>query len=195
MWDYVPTRFLPCRRRGDAASVGCGRNGWDRVDPSPRDQQSDTCWIRGISELDERLTFRHVASQEAPDRHRTVNAPSGDRSSSDGRCKLIKSDKDRTADLHRNSGARDRIIMIVQPAVNHDRTAQTKRGRTLRSSRDRAAIAARSSRDRGAIEPRSYDFRGGIALTWLDADRRRPKTTIESRSWPDRGSIVVRSWR
>ena len=71
----------------------------DRVDRSPRDQQSNTCSIRGVSEDDERLTFRHVASQGAPDLHRTVNTPSGDRSPSDGRCKLIKIDRDRTAYL------------------------------------------------------------------------------------------------
>ena len=40
VWDYVPTRFLFCRTRGSARRAGCGRNGRDRVDPSPRDHRS-----------------------------------------------------------------------------------------------------------------------------------------------------------
>ena len=42
VWDYVPTRFLPCRTRGDTIGVGSSRLGSqsvDRVDPSPRDRQ------------------------------------------------------------------------------------------------------------------------------------------------------------
>ena len=103
----------------------------------------------------------------------------------------------RTADLPRNSGARDRLITIVHPAfLSSDDADKTRKNLRIavRSSRDRAAIAARSSRDRGAIEPRSYAFWREIASTGSNEDWRRPRTTIEARSWPDRGPIVVRSW-
>ena len=35
-----PTRFLPCRTRGDMAGAGCSQDGGDRVDPSQRDHSS-----------------------------------------------------------------------------------------------------------------------------------------------------------
>ena len=38
-----PHDFLFCRRRGNAMSIGCRRNGRDRVDPSPRDLHQNTC--------------------------------------------------------------------------------------------------------------------------------------------------------
>ena len=136
-----------------------------------------------------------MAAQEAPDRHRTVNAPASDRSSSDGRCKLIESDKDRTADLHRNSGARDRIIRIVQPAVNHDRTAQNIRGGTPRSRPDRTAIAERSSRNRDSFraEPLPRSSEGSFGGSRSRSSHNRGP--IAARSWSDRGAIVVRSRR
>ena len=90
--------------------------------------KSSTCSIGGVSKDDERLTFKHVASREAPDLqqklrprdcdptatvkrdpllfvetpgalhlHRTVDASSGGRSPSNGRCKWIKTNKDRMA--------------------------------------------------------------------------------------------------
>ena len=130
-----------------------------------------------------------MAAQEAPDRHRTVNATAGDRSSSDGRCKLIESDKDRTADLHRNSGARNRIIRIVQPAVNHDRTAQNIRGGTPRSRPDRTAIAEQSSRDRDSFraEPLPRFSEGSFGGSRSRSSYNRGP--IAARSWPDRGLI------
>ena len=47
--------------------------------------------------------------------------------------------------------------------------------------------------DRGAIEPRSYSFRRGFISTRSDSSRPRSRTTIDGRSWPDRGPIVPRS--
>ena len=43
--------------------------GVDHVDPSPRDRNQNTCVKEGLSELDERLTLRHVVSRGAPDLH------------------------------------------------------------------------------------------------------------------------------
>ena len=63
----------------------------------------------------------------------------------------------RTADLHRDRGARDPLIVIVHPAVLSSDGAD-KTGKNPR-------IAVRSSRDRGVIEPRSYVFCGGIFPT------------------------------
>ena len=56
----------------------------------------------------------------------------------------------RTADLHRDRGARDPLIAIVHPAVLSSDGAD-KTGKNPR-------IAVRSSRDRGAIEPAIIRF-------------------------------------
>ena len=58
-----------------------------------------------------------------------------------------------------------------------------------------STIAVQSNRDRGAIEPRSWKFRRGIAYTGSDGGRLLTSTTIDARSWRDRGAIVARSWR
>ena len=52
MWDYVPTRLysagdVDARRASDPLT-----DGYDRVDPSPRDQQSTTCAITHLSDVD-----------------------------------------------------------------------------------------------------------------------------------------------
>ena len=52
MWDYVPTRFysagdVDARRASDLLT-----DGYDRVDPSPRDHQSTTCAITHLSDVD-----------------------------------------------------------------------------------------------------------------------------------------------
>ena len=39
VWDIVPTRSYLCRTRGNLPDVGCYQDGYDRVDPSPRDHQ------------------------------------------------------------------------------------------------------------------------------------------------------------
>ena len=77
------------------------------------------------------------------------------------------------SDLHQKRRPHDR-----------DRTARTIRGRTPRSRSDRTAITKRSSRDRASClvesPPRSsYDSCWSI------------NTTIDARSWPDRGAIVL----
>ena len=43
MWDYVPTRFTFCRRRGRTAGVEFHQDNGDRVDLSPHDWQLGTC--------------------------------------------------------------------------------------------------------------------------------------------------------
>ena len=69
-------------------------------------------------------------------------------------------------------------------SADRHRTVQRRCGRTLRSSRDR-----------GAIEPRSHAFCRGIDSTRADDDRWSSRITIDARSRPDRGAIVVRSWQ
>ena len=53
-----------------------------------------------------------------------------------------------------------------------------------------STIAVRSNRDRGAIEPRSGSLREAIVSKRSENDRRLTRTSIEARSWPDRGPIV-----
>ena len=55
-----------------------------------------------------------------------------------------------------------------------------------------STIAVRLNCDRGAMEPRSWSVRRGIASTGSDGDIWRIKTTIDTRSWPDR--VTARSW-
>ena len=43
VWKYVPHISYVCRMRGGPPDVGCDQNGYDRVDPSPRDHQISTC--------------------------------------------------------------------------------------------------------------------------------------------------------
>ena len=52
VWDYVPTRFysagdVDARRASDLIT-----DGYDRVDPSPRDHQSSTCANTHLSDVD-----------------------------------------------------------------------------------------------------------------------------------------------
>ena len=54
VWDYVPTRFnsagdVDTRRASDVLT-----DGYDRVDPSPRDHQSNTCAITHLSDVDQK---------------------------------------------------------------------------------------------------------------------------------------------
>ena len=52
VWDYVPTRFysagdVDTRRASDLLT-----DGYDRVDPSPRDHQFNTCAKTHLSDVD-----------------------------------------------------------------------------------------------------------------------------------------------
>ena len=90
------------------------------------------------------------------------------------------------ASRSRRTGS-DQLRSSIQ--LEHHRTAQTMQGRSPRSRSDRAAIEPRSRRDRAAITRLLPQNRPYLI-------RRRPRTTIEPRSWPDRGSIVVlKSWK
>ena len=122
------------------------------------------------------LTERHVASRGATI---VIN----------GHIARSRSDGHDEADLLLILTTRG-LLWNVQSPSSRDlhRMARTIHGRTPRSRSDRTAIAARSSRDRGSFvvksPPRS-----------LDGGRWSINTTIDVRSWPDRGVIVARSWR
>ena len=98
-------------------------------------------------------------------------------------------------DRSRSEASRGHVENVRSPlrAAQH-RTVQTSRGRTPRSRSDSVAIESRSSCDRGTIEPRSHIFHRRIIPTRSNGGRPRSTTTIDTRSWPDRGLIVARSW-
>ena len=151
MWDYVPTRLLPCRTRGDTIGVGSSRlgsQGVDRVDPSARDRQ-----IKHVLQMGSKW----IISERVPDatwrrEERRIIIKKR------GRLIAIKPSilltLHRTADLHRDRGARDQLIAIVHPAVlssnGADRTGKNPRI-AVRLSRDRAAIACFPRRNRSYL--------------------------------------------
>ena len=139
-----------------------------------------------------RLTSRHVATREAPDRQQIkqlemiaiIEYASDDRDCT----------QSRSVDLHQTDamgapcGSRSNLhptatmkrdpplFVMIPGASDFNPTAQTDRGRTPRSQSDRTEIAARSSRDRRVdvvesppVDPTVIDGRPG------------------PRSWPDRG--------
>ena len=127
------------------------------------------------------LDGRHVASSGASDRHRSLIKGSSGVDSSNGR------------DLHRSDGWRWTLLMITtygigRIAIVHSPEAPSD-GRE--DSWKNSTIAVRSNRDRGAIEPRLWIFHRGITSTRSHGDRVRPRIMIDTRSWPDRGAIVV----
>ena len=116
-------------------------------------------------------------------------------SSNGGRCDHDhhRDQLDLTADTHRNRWPRDRAIVATR-SPERNRTALDDRGRTPRSRRDRAAIAARSSRDWG-------EDGAGLERNRLPSIGKR-STKLEqhdrARSRLNRGAIVAkivaRSW-
>ena len=212
-----PHGFSFCRTRGDAPGVGFYLNGYDRVDPSPRDHWLQHVLKRGVSGL------RSMAYLATRGRCWSAGSSSnGGRRDHNHHRDLLPSDGGRSSKSwttrshdHRTAGdgapwwwiewlsiaiwrPRWRAILTIHltwraPSDGADK-ARKNPTIAVRSSCDRAAIVARLSRDCGAIEPRSHLFCGGIAPTWSDDDRWRPRITIEPQSWPDCGPIVARSW-
>ena len=74
-----------------------------------------------------------------------------------------------------------------QPTRSRDRSSPKVQSNGDERSWKNSTIAARSNRDRGVIEPRSWKFHCGIASTGSDGGRLLTRTTIDSRSWPNRG--------
>ena len=109
----------------------------------------------------------------------------------------------RPLDLHRTASSRfasrSRRTGSAQSRssiqLEHDRTAVELRGRTPRSRRDRATIAARSSRDRGAIEPRSSRDREDSRADLSPIDQQVIDDALTPRSTPDQSPIAARLWR
>ena len=156
----------------------------------------------------ERLTSRHVATREAPDRHqiKRLEMIAIIQYASDSR----DCTQSRSVDLHQTDamGApcgsrsnlhptatmkRDMPLFVMIPgASDFNPTAHTDHGRTPRSRSDRTAIAVRSSRDRRVdvvesppVDPTAIDGRPG-PRSWPD------RGTIVTRSRPDRGPIVAK---
>ena len=80
--------------------------------------------------------------------------------------------------LFRRSGSTVWIAIGPSTLLTLHRTIQTFRGKL-------------HPHDRGLIEPRSWSVRRGITSTGSDGDLWRIKTTIDARSWPDRGAIMA----
>ena len=152
-----------CRRRGRMAGFGCGQDGGDRVDPSPRDHQIDTYRKWWVSETIEGLPGDTWSRQERPifiavwsRLHRTV-AIFCDSAIGEHRV-------DRDCDLHRTVGVashRHGLISIGRTMKEEfDRTIMTAQTYLIRSdgngyvrptivAHDRDSIMAWSPRDRG----------------------------------------------
>ena len=131
VWDYVPTRFysagdVDARRASDLLT-----DGYDRVDPSPRDHQSNTCANTHLSDVDRKA-------------HRS---PRGDR-----RRAYLHQPSDRAIAIQRPREVGFLPLFGRHPEPSDSNlTAQKASGRTSRSRCDRTAIAPRSHRDRAAI--------------------------------------------
>ena len=168
VWDYVPTRSYLCRTRGSTAGVGFDQDGGDRVDPSPRDHQSNTCANAHLSGVDRKA-------------HRS---PRGDR-----RRAYLHQPSDRAIAIQRPREVGFLpFFWKTSGASDSNLTAQKASGRTSRSRCDRTAIAPRSHRDRAAIT--LLQRRNRIQMTG-----RSTTTMIRARSRRDRGPIVARSRR
>ena len=160
-----------CRRCGRTTCVGFDQDGGDRVDPSPRDLNYNTCAKSDLSEVDLPIIWRRVEAQGASDLHRTndtrfiANARSR-RSSSDGGSPSSSGPSSRSSThlkLHQMAG---KIC-----------------GRTPRSRSDRTAIVARSSRDRGSF-----------IVELMPRSRRTVSIQNGRRKFHDRSPIASRSW-
>ena len=149
MWDYVPTRFYLAGDVDAWRASDLTADGYDRVDPSPRDHQSSTCVICILSDT---LDGRHVAKRGGMDLHRT-GKPFPNR-------------------------GHYAIMAICSPKAPSDGAHKTWKN-------------PRSRSNRALIKPRSQFFRWGIVSNQSVGDRRRIRTTIVARSWPDRGAIVA----
>ena len=207
VWDNVPTRFLFCRWRGCIARRIQAQT-VDRVDPSPRDPPSNArAAKRALVKLIERLTSRHVASREAPDRHQikglemiAIRRPR----SFAIRGTTRSSNTNRTAAIVRNHGDARGAILIGGSSSDRRDLARWEH----RVDHDLIIIGRFRSfveelHDRGPIEPRSRRDRAATGeFTWWNRHQSSGRSTndqdhdrgpIVTRSWPNRGPIVARS--
>ena len=133
VWDYVPTRSYLCRMRGSTTGVGFDQDGGDRVDPSPRDHQSNTCANAHLSGVDRKA-------------HRS---PRGDRRA------YLHQPSDRAIAIQRPREVGFLPFFFfwkTSRASDSNLTAQKASGRTSRSSGDYTPSAAESHPDDRMID-------------------------------------------
>ena len=167
VWDYVPTRSYLCRTRGSTTGVGFDQDGGDRVDPSPRDHQSNTCANAHLSGVD-----RKAHRSPRDDRRRAYLHQPSDRAIAIQRPREVGF----LPFLWKTSGVSDSNL-----------TAQKASGRTSRSRCDRAAIALRSHRDRAAItllqRRNRIQMTGRSTMTMIRARSRRKSCLFSKQNW------------
>ena len=215
MWDYVPTRSYLAGDVDAWRASDLPTDGYDRVDPSPRDQQNNTCVNLVLSGRDRSAYLtphgdaRSVGSSSKGmplDRDRTVHSPDVSSDGSEVSWKnstiALRSNRDRGTIEPRSGSFRGRIASRQSDA--NRRTTKKTRGPLQSSgfssnvggtSWKNSMIAARSSSDRGAIEPRSRRFWRGIVGDSSPIDRQAIDEALASQLTHDRGPIVARSWR
>ena len=219
MWDYVPTHFqyvgdVAAQKTSDAIAKRRDSSiAWTQVHTITN---QSTCSIGGLSDKIRWLTWRHVVTREAPDRHqrgyRTIaigrllrsRSPFASWRHQDHPISIKAEDRDWRLTL--------RFMEMVRSSSNGWRpgrslTARSDRPPHLifigqRSVLDRDAIVARSWHDRGQDQPRLQLLQRGIMwliiLTSSDGDRWSINITIDARSWRDHGpdwsGIKANSW-
>ena len=156
----------------------------DRVNPSPRNPPSTHVLLKEDKwSLIERLTARHVASWEAPDRHQS-KALSWSRS--DG----WSSSRD---DRHQTAGGGLASWSWRTGSVNRNRSSNWSLiGRFkgfVEELHDRSPIAPRPAIGKFMWWNRLQSIGG-----WLTTDQDHDRGLIAARSWLDCGPIVAWSW-
>ena len=166
MWDYVPTRFysagdVDARRASDLLT-----DGYDRVDPSPRDHQSTTCAITHLSDVD----------------RKALRTPRGIPRSGG-------SSSNQSLEMHLTAAIirkHDRRITIGR-CGNDEEEPRDRAAIAARSSRDRGAIEPRSHTLCRGIDP--------LELTLIDGAlgvRSTPdQSPIGRKSWSIVAEIVA----
>ena len=129
VWDYVPTRFYLAGDVDAWRASDLTTDGYDRVDPSPRDRHIKHVGKSRLSGCDRMLTCCHVELSGALDPHRTDDVAI---------TIIIAIFFHRTTDAPRNLSPRDRaIVTIHSPEVQSDDGDKSWKNPTIavRSSR------------------------------------------------------------
>ena len=178
VWDYVPTRFYLAGDVDEWRASDLTADGYDRVDPSPRDQQISTCLKYRLSEAID-TAFRHMEEPRASDLRR------------DGRLAVDSLlDRDLTATVTRDRDHPTHLSIAIRRlrwraivTIHLTWKSIPRQRKIVEELHDRGLIEPHSQRDRAAIEEISSRNHHGIVAIRSNDDRRRPRTTIDARSW------------